>query len=360
MHRLNFLLFFFLSLFLTACESKSDSVKKEATPIPVLVVTPTVKNVPIYFESIGTLQPITLMEIKPRADGPISDVFIHEGEWVKEGDPLFKIDSRPYGIKVHKAKAQLAIDQATLGGLEKKRARIQNLVDKDLIAKSDWDQLHMEILKAEAATQLSQASLEVALMDLEHCTLCAPFAGRVGKLDVHPGLIVSSNQSSALTTLSKMDPLIIEFSITEKEYLKLSQQKVAIEIQSLCALNEIQTGSITFFDNQFNAKTGLLLVRGTLSNPDCNIRPGQAVRVRVPVSEVENAKLIPQKAVKYNQEGPYIYVVQSDNTVGLRRVLLGSEQGNDVIILEGIDLAEPVITDGHLRLFPGLKVEIKS
>jgi len=122
----------------------------------------------------------------------------------------------------------------------------------------------------------------------------------------------------------------------------------------------VQSGAITFLDNHFDSKTGLLLIRGKVSNAEQTLRPGQSVRVRVPLAVVENAKLIPQKAIRYNQQGPYVYVVTEDNTVALRQLILGDEQGSDQIVLEGVDPIEQIIIDGHLRLSPGAKVELKS
>lgn len=155
-----------------------------------------------------------------------------------------------------------------------------------------------------------------------------------------------------------MDPLVVEFTLTENEFRTLPKEMGEIELQSLCSHECLAKGTVTFVDNQFDQKSGLLIIRGKVENPRLAMRPGQSVRVKVPVAMKANAKLIPTKAVKYNEQGTFVYVLDADNTVGFRQVHLGSSLGSDVIVLEGIDAAALVITEGHLRLYPGIKVEV--
>lgn len=353
-------LMFLACILLTACDSSQEISKVEPPPVPVLAVLPVVKDVPVYVESLGTLSPSIFMEIYPQVDGMVAEVLTKEGEWVQRGTPLFKIDPKPYSIKVQETEAQLAIDRATAQAAQKKLERFRKLAQKDLVAQTEWDELEMQVETALASLELDKARLSATALDLERCTLVSPVEGRIGKIDVHPGLLVAAGQAEALASISKMDPLIVEFTVTEKEFPKIPRDKIAFEVQPFSSSEAPKTGFITFLDNHFDHKTGLLLVRGQISNPDYTLRPGQWIKVKVPIAITPNAKLIPQKSIRYNQEGPYIYVVQPDMTVGFRQVLLGDEQGTDVIVLEGLNPSEPIITDGHLRLSPGLKVEVKS
>lgn len=348
------------SFLLTACNSKQELSQSPKPPVPVLASKPLVKDVPIYVEAIGTLLPSVHVEIRPQVNGLLTDVLVTEGQWIEKGTPLFKIDSTTYANKVTEAEAQLNMDRIALQASQKKRERFRSLAQKDLIAQVEWDEYETAAAQAAATLKLSEARLDAARIDLEHCTIISSIDGRIGKIDPHPGALVTANQSTPLATISKLDPLIVEFSLTEKELPKLKNENTAIEIHSLCTDSICNSGNITFLDNQFNKSTGQLLVRGKIENHQHLLLPGQSVRVRVPIALTVNATLIPQKAVKYNQNGPYIYVVQADNTVGIRQLILGAEQGSDVIVLQGVDSSEPVVTDGHLRLSPGLKVEIKS
>lgn len=355
-----FLLASTASFLLISCDSKQKSSPEAIDSIPVTVTTPVIKDISVYLDSIGSLHPSILMEIRPQVDGTILKVLASEGQWVKQGSPLFQIDPKQYEIKVKEAEAQVSIDRASLEVIQKKLNRYKDLAQKDLIAQSEWDELEADAEKAKATIDLHEASLHSAKVDLDYCTLTSPIEGRVGRIDVHPGFIVSKGQSTPLTIISKMDPLLVEFAVTEKEFPKIPKDALEIEIQSLCSQNICHNATVTFLDNHFDPKTGLLLIRGKVQNQDYSLRPGQSVHVRIPIAKTPNAKLIPQKAIKYNQEGPYVYVIQDDMTVAVRQLILGNEQGTDQIILEGLDPSERIVLDGHLRLSSGSKVEIKQ
>lgn len=351
-----------VSTILAGCHSKQEPVTKEAAPIPVIVATPTVKDVTVYLESIGTLQPSVFMEIRPQTSGTLIDVLIAEGQTVKQGDPLFKIDPQPYQIKVLEAKAQFAIDQAQLEAVQKKIARYEDLADRDLIAQTEWDELKAQLQKAQASIDFDRARLNYSKLELKRCILESPIDGRLGKLDASQGVLVTHGQPIPLVTIAKMDPLIVEFSVTEKEFPLLPKERIQVSIQSLGSQTSEAThkGQVTFLDNHFDAKTGLLLIRGRVDNADYSLRPGQSVRVQIPIALTSHATLIPQKAIRYNQQGPYVYTVHEDMTVNIRQLILGKEYETDQMVLEGLDPSETIILDGHLRLSPGLKVEIKS
>jgi multidrug efflux system membrane fusion protein len=348
-------------LLLTSCSTEAPTARKEAPAIPVIVTTPVTKEIIVYLEAIGTLQPSDLMEIKPEANGKFINVMVDEGQIVRKGDPLFVIDSQRYEIKLQEAEAQLAIDQAGYEAVQKKMNRYKGLAERDLVAKTEWDELKAQLKKAQAGLDLDNARLKLAQLELEECTLHSPLDGRVGTVDASEGQQVSSGQSDPLTTIAKLDPLHVEFNVTEKEFPLLPKDAISFKVQALCThgMDGCASGTVTFIDNHFDPKTGQLLVKGKIDNPDLALRPGQSVRVHIPVSLTENAKTIPQKAIRYNQQGPYVYVVNDDMTVATRQLILGKEHGNEQIVLEGVGPDERVILEGHLRISPGLKVEIK-
>jgi membrane fusion protein, multidrug efflux system len=350
-----------ISLLLAGCSSQeTPAAKKEMPAIPVIATAAAVKDITIYIDSIGTLQPSVFMEIKPQTNGKLVEVMINEGQTVRKGDPLFLIDTEPYEIKVQEAEAQFAIDQATFNAVKKKLARYKDLAERDLIPKTEWDELKAQLQKAQAVIDLDSARLKSAKLEMQNCLLSSPLDGRIGKLDAVPGFLVASGQSTPLATISQLDPLIVEFTVTEKEFPLIPSDAKEMQIESLCSQGFCNDGTLTFLDNHFDAKTGLMLIRGKVKNPELLLRPGQSVRVKIPVAVTADAKMIPQKAIRYNQQGPYIYVINDDLTVAVRQLVLGKEHGTDQIVLEGIEPEERLILEGHLRLSPGLKVEIKS
>jgi RND family efflux transporter MFP subunit len=360
MQKINFILL--TCLLLTGCTSEQQTEIAETPPIPVIAVTPTIKDIPAYIESIGSLLPSVNMDIFAQVNGTLKEVYIQEGQWVRKNQPLMLIDPINYTIKVREAQAQLAMYQVELQAAQKKLERFRQLAQKDLVAQTDWDEIETQAAKAEAMLALGESKLQSAKNELEDCTLISPIDGRVGKLDAHPGLFINSGPASPLVKISKMDPLLVEFTLTENELFKMPNNEMEFEIQSLCMSNSetpCVKGKLTFFDNHYDQKSGQLLVRGTLPNPDYGFRPGQSVRVKIQVSTLYAAMLIPQKAVRYNDQGTYIYVVDNEKTVCKRQVILGEELGSDVMVMQGLDANEIVITDGHLRASPGLKVDVQ-
>lgn len=351
-----------LALALFGCNSSEDHGFKELPAIPVIVTPPLIQDITVYLESIGTLQASVSIEIKPQTSGALSEVLVKEGQLVKKGDSLFKIDPTAYAIKVQEAEAQLNIDMAGFKAAQKKMARFQDLAKRDLVSQIEWDELKAQQQKAQASVELDTARLKFAQLELDRCTLQSPIDGRIGKLDAHPGLLVSSGQADPLGTVSTLDPLTVEFTVTEKEFPMLPQEDLEVNISPLCSSNAAACPKslVTFLDNHFDEATGLLLIRGKVDNPGHALRPGQSVRVLIPIASTPNAKLIPQKTIRYNQHGPYVYVVNDDLTVAIRQLLLGKEQDSNQIVLEGLNDADRVVLDGHLRLSPGSKVEIKS
>jgi RND family efflux transporter MFP subunit len=355
------LIFFSSCLLLIGCDSKKESdVAEETAAIPVIAANPIQKDMTLYVESIGLLQPSVFMEVRPQVSGALKEVMVSEGQYVEQGTPLFKIDSKLYEIKVREAQAQLAMDHASFKAVQKKLARFKELAEKDLIAQTEWDDLEAEAEKAQAVIHLDEARLYAAQWDLEQCTIKSPLAGRIGKLDTHPGHLIAQGQVDPLATIVKMDPLIVEFSVTEKEFPKIPRNLQQVELQPLSTSEAKFSATVTFFDHHFDQRSGLLLMRGKVLNSEDQWRPGQSVRVLIPIAHVKDILLIPQKAIRYNQLGPYVYIVQEDQTVAIRQLLLGDEQGTDQIVREGLDPSELFILDGHLRLSTGLKVDVKS
>lgn len=356
------LLTLLVGLILTGCASEEQAAHKEPAAIPVIVTTPEVKDVTTYLESIGTLQLSEYVDIRPLVTGKLIEIPIEEGQMVKKGDTLFKIDPLVYEIKHHEAEAQFAINHADFKAHQKKMSRYKNLAERDLVPQTEWDELETQLKKAQANTYLDSSRVEFSKIELENCAITSPLDGRVGTFDATVGLQVNEGQAEPLVRISKLDPLIVEFYVTEKEFPLLPKDEIFITVNPLCSYSSSESceGKVTFLDHQFDPKTGLLLVRGKVKVNDQALRPGQSVKVQVPIASASNAKLIPQKAIRYNQQGPYVYVVNDDMTVSTRQLILDKEEGLDQIVLEGLEPHEQVILEGHLRLSPGLKVEIKS
>lgn len=354
-----FTYFMLATFFFTGCSSDSATPKKAKTPpIPILVAMPTLKDIPLYIETIGTLHPWESVEIKPQVTGTLEKIHIKEGKWVKQGEILFTIDSTLYTNRVQQAQAQLAIDRAAFTAAQKKVERLQSLAERDLLSKVEWDNIEAEFARSEALLKLGEAKVAAATLDCKNCQIRSPIDGKMGKIHFSAGSLISGGQSMPLATISQIDPLRVSFKLTEKEFPKLPKKKGSISITSLCNNNIEAEGNIYFVDNAFDPQSGLISIHAKVANDCDSLRPGQCVGVLLPTSTLPNSLLIPQKAVQYDGEGPYAYVVDDKSCAIQKRIRLGDEIGEDVIVQEGIEKTETVVTTGHLRLSPGLEVEI--
>lgn len=352
----------FLGTILCACSSQQDPQDFQPPVVPVHHAEVKLQDVPIYFHSSGILKPAISVEIKPQTNGLLQTVHFTEGQFVKKGSLLFTIDPQPYIIRLHESEAQLAQNKAALDSARKKVERYESLAKKELIPLQEWDEMQSEIAKREAQLQADEAKVAAARLELQRCEITAPINGRIGKLSVHPGNLIAATQPQPLTTLANIEVLTVEFAITEREYQQLTSDhrrgNYPIEIFSLCNPSETSKATLTFVDNSFDPQTGLLLMHGKMVNASHKFLPGQHVQVRIPIQTNHNAMVIPQNALKINQKGPYVFVINENDSVELRSIKIGDEIDDKVVITEGLVPAERVVTDGHLRLSPGLSVKI--
>lgn len=279
-----------MTLFLTACNSQPNSQPKEQAPLPAHDASPVAHNAPVYLDTLGTLHASYAVDIRPQVEGTLSEILVHEGQWVKEGDPLFKIDPILFQILYKETEAQHGIDKADLEAAQKKLARFLSLAEKDLVAQTEWDELNARAAKAEAALLFGQARLEAARLNLSNCTLKAPFSGRIGKIDANPGQLV--DKLSRLTSIASLDPLRLDFTVKETDFPHLHLNEIELLPLDL-ALASIPA-QITFIDHQIDPQTGLLLIHANVPNEKHELLPGQSVRIHIPIPTTDKAFLIPQ------------------------------------------------------------------
>lgn len=352
------------AILLTSCASESEAPKFTPPPVPVITSEAKKQDVPLYFESLGTLKPAVLVEVRPQVSGMLQEVHFTDGQHVKAGDPLFTIDKSTYLISLQEAEAQLAQDQAAFDTASRKAARFSSLSKKDLIPQQEWDEIQSQVARNEAQLMGDQAKVATAKLNLQRCVIASPIDGRAGKVVIHAGNLVGSSQSTPLVILSDVDDLVVDFTLTEKEFQQLTpehhQGSYPLEVCSYHCVDHKASGTLTFLDSTFDVNTGLLHLQGSIKNDQLKYLPGQHVRVRIPVLVKHDLLVVPQKAIKINQSGPYVFIVKTDLTVELRSVKLGDEIEKNVVVLEGLAAGDKVVTEGHLRLYPGLAVEIKS
>src|SRR2546426_5342154 len=344
-----YLLFIILAAFVCyrILQRTASEVKPAQPPArPALVAKVVTKDVPVYLDEIGTCAAYETVQVQAQVSGQIIARHFQDGSDVKQGDPLFKIDPRPYQATLDQAKAQAALDQVTLKRQEDLRAR-------KVISQQDYD-------TAVANAQKSKAAVDAAQMNLDYCYIKSPINGRVGLRNVDVGNLVGPS-TAPLVTIQGLDPIYTDFTVAEND-LPLVRKFLGgpnVKVQTYLPDGSItpRIGDLYFIYNSVQPGSGTVKARGVTPNSDRALWPSEFVRVRFILDTLRNATLVPSQAVQVSQSGPFVFVVKPDNTVDLRPVKPGQRQEGDLTVVEsGVKPGETVVVTGQLALAPGAKV----
>jgi membrane fusion protein, multidrug efflux system len=313
---------------------------------PVTVAKVVAKDVPVYLEEIGTCAAYETVQVQAQVSGQILTRDFQDGADVKKGDLLFTIDPRPFQASLDQAKAQAALDEATLKRQEDLRAR-------KVISPQDYD-------IAVANAQKSQAAAEAAQVNLDYCYIKSPINGRVGLRNVDVGNLVGPS-TSPLVIIQGLDPIYTDFTVAEND-LPLVRKYLGgpnVKVETYLPDGSIapRMGDLYFIDTAVQPGSGTVKARGVTANPDRALWPLEFVRVRFILDTLKSAALVPSQAVQVSQSGPFVFVVKPDNTVDLRPVKPGQRQEGELTVIEsGVKPDETVVVTGQLALAPGAKV----
>jgi multidrug efflux system membrane fusion protein len=283
---------------------------------------------------------------------------------VKKGDLLFEIDPRPFEAALRKAEAIVTQDMARLENAKAEAERIAKLHESGLSSNNDHDIARTSARALEAAIKADKAAVETAKLELEYCTIRAPNDGRTGSLKVHEGNVVKAKETS-LVTINQIAPIYVAFSVGEKHLAAIQKYMAAgqLQIQALRPGDEGSPveGRLTFVENEVDETTGTIRLKATFPNEDRLLWPGLFVKVSLTLSILSRAVVVPSQAVQTSQSGQYVFVLKlEDSTVQLRPVVSGPRVAGLTVVEEGLEAGEEVVTDGHMRLVPGARVDVKS
>ncbi len=349
-----------------ACE-KPTAV---APPPPEVYVTTVVqKDVPIYLDLVGQTQGFQDTDIRARVEGFLESVDFREGSFVRKGELLYRIDQKPLEAALAQSKAELATAQAKLAKADNDVARYTPLVAKQAVSQKELDDARAAQDAGRSEVEAGKAAVEKATLDLGYARVVSPVGGLVGTTLVKAGALVGRGESTLMTTVSQIDPIIMKVGVTEADYLRIikrdpsraGQEPRAAGIQLTLADGTVhpQTGRLGPVDRAVNASTGTLGVQILFPNPDFVIRPGQYGRVRLLVDTRVGALLIPQRAVQELQSIYSVAVVGADNKVTFRNVKVGPRVDSLWVIEEGLKPNEQVVTEGLQSLRDGITVTTK-
>ena len=348
------------ALWLAGCGDKSQA-NFERPPAPVAVATALAQTVPVYIDAVGKIAAREVVSIQPQVSGRLVKIHFNDGADVKVGDLLFTIDPRPYQAQLKEAEANLAQAEAALSLAKVNFARVESVSDPRAVSRQDYDTKRIAVETAEAQVKQQRAAVDSARLNLEYCNIRSPINGRAGQRNVDVGNVVTANTGSLLV-IQRLDPVYADFTITENDLTAVQRQManhtLRVEVRLPDDGAKPREGKLTFVDNAVQDGTGTVKLRATIANGDRQFWPGRFAKVRLILSTLPDAVLVPAEAPQLSAKGSFVYVVKQDGTAELRQVKVGQRQGEMVVIQEGVKAGERVVVKGQLGVTPGGKVRI--
>jgi RND family efflux transporter MFP subunit len=348
---------------LYGCSSRSDAAKPSGPPpVPVAVETVVQRDVPQVVRGIGTVQALQSVVIRPQIDGVVSEIAFREGQAVKAGDLLARIDDRAIVAEVAMVKAERASNTAQLETARVDLERYSNLLADEAIAKQQVDQQRAKVLQLEAALAGNDAAIAAAQVKLSYTRITSPISGRIGLRRVDRGNLVRAGDERGLVTVTQVDPVAVVFTLPQDMLPRVRQLLTAAEGAPVVAFDRgggapLTEGRLLTIDNQIDATTGTIAAKAEFPNADGKLWPGQFVAVEVRTGVLKGASVVSARAVKRGTEGPYVFKVQN----GVAKVVpvkVAHEDAQAVAIAEGLAAGDAVVVDGHSRLRPDSPVKL--
>lgn len=352
-------------LSVTGC-SRSAAGKVAAAPaVPVQVAKAVRADVPRRIESIGNVQALRSVTVKSQVDGIIAQVHLREGDDLQAGDPIVTLDRRPFENAVLQARAALATARAQAEQAAVDADRYSQLDQRSAISKEAYAQYMTRAQTTRADVQAKEAALANAELQLGYTEIRAPFAGRAGQLLLHEGALVKANDANtSIATINQLSPVAVAYTVPENALgpirAALAENRAAVSVTER-ATGVVRTeGRLGFIDNAVDPATGTIVLKAFFENTDRALWPGQFVHVKTQVDIDRGVVVVPTTAVQTSQSGSTVYVVKADKTVELRNVKVTRTDGDRTLLTAGVEDGETVVTDGQLRLLPGVKVEFTT
>jgi len=360
---LNSLFLFILALLIILPTCSGEKPKGPPPPVPVAVAAAVKQDVPVQIRTIGAVEPFATVSIKARVGGELKQVNFREGQDVKKGELLFVIDPRTWEANLKEAQAKLARDKALANKAAADVRRFAELVRKDFVSREQYEQAVATAESLKAVVEADEKAVESARLQVSYCYLHAPLTGRTGTLLADQGNLIKADADKAMVVINQVEPIYVSFSVPQqflpdiKKYLAAGGVKVEAWLSNE---EKSEEGLLTFVNNTVDPATGTILLKATYPNAAKRLWPGQFVNVVVNLTTERGAVVVPTQAVQTGQAGRFVFVVKDDLTVEVRPVEAGRFFDGQAVVKQGLQPGERVVTDGHLRLAPGAKVQIKE
>ena len=359
--------FLVLAWLLTPHGTKSAGGGRFATggPMPVLAARAQAGDMPITLIGLGTVTPLATVTLQSQISGQIVHIAFKEGQTVKSGDPLVQIDPRPYQVALEQAQGALLRDRALLANARVDLERYQTLFAQDSIAEQQLATQKSLVAQYQGAVRTDQGLIDAAKLNLTYCHIVSPIAGRVGLQQINVGNYVTPAEPNGLVVVTQLKPITVVFTLPEDEIPQLLQRLHAGATLPVTAwdrsnTHQVASGTLQSIDSQIDTSTGTIRLKALFANDDENLFPQQFVNVVLLLDTLHGATLVPQAAIQRGAPGTYVYLVNPDQTVSVRKVTPGAGDANNVAITAGLKPGDTVVIDGADKLKDGAKVQVRQ
>jgi multidrug efflux system membrane fusion protein len=331
--------------------------------VPVAVAPAVKQDVPVQIRTIGQVEPFATVSIKARVGGELKQVYFQEGQDVKKGEPLFLIDPRTWEAALKEAQAKLARDKALANKAAADARRYAELVQKEFVSREQYEQAVAMAESLKATVEADEKAVENARLQVSYCYIHAPLTGRTGTLLADRGNLIKADADKAMVVINQIEPIYVSFSVPQQFLPDIKKFMAAggVKVEAWLSNDESpEEGLLTFINNTVDPATGTILLKATYANAAKRLWPGQFVNVVVNLAMERGVVVVPSQAVQTGQQGQFVFVVKEDLTVEVRPVEASRFFDGQAVVKKGLQPGDRVVTDGHLRLAPGARVQIKE
>ncbi len=336
----------------------------EATPIPVLTARSETRDVPIYLDGLGTVQAFNLVSVRPMIEGPLTEIRFREGQDVRAGDLLARIDPRPYQASLDSATAKKQQDEANLTNARLDAGRYAKLAATAYSSGQQVDTARAQVAQLEAQVRGDQAQIDTARTQLSYTEIKAPIDGRIGLRQVDNGNIARPSDTVPLTVITQLKPISVVFTLPQQALpvvanaMQDGMPEVLALKQGGAVADPLDRGQLAVLDNQVDPTTGTIKLKATFPNEKLLLWPGGFVNVRMLADTQRSVVTVPTAAVQRGPRGAFVFVITTANVAQRRTVSVGHEDDQISILAEGLRTGEQVVVDGAQRLTDGAKVAL--
>ena len=349
-------------------KARALAAQQAAAPkpaVPVSIMTVKSGQYRIRLEGLGQVQPINTVAVRSRVDGQIEKVFFREGEMVRQGDLLLRIDPRPFQAALDQAQAKLAQDRATLENARLDLQRYSTLADKQFASRKQLDTQAAAVASGTALTQADQAAVDNAKVQLGYTEIRSPLTGRIGFRQVDAGNIVQANNVQALLSIVQMDPINVLYTLPEGNLATVEKALAQGPVPVVATVvgrrvTPTVTGKVSVVNNQVDQASGTVQIKAEFENKEMQLWPGQSVTTKTQVGVLDNVIVIPSSLIQHGPDGLFVWRIDDTNVALPDKIKVSEQDNENSVVSSGLSAGDKIVTSGQLRLRKGIKVEIRD